>query len=81
MKEIKLKQPEICPKCRRKQFSQQIKNLRSTIAKERGWHCTQKELAVKLGVSRDAIARIETGILDLSQKMRDRIKEVYGVEL
>jgi len=55
-----------------------VATLRKTIAEHRGWPCTQKDLAGRVGVARITIQSIERGVLALSEQTARRIAEVTG---
>ena len=56
-----------------------FKKLRELISEAKGHTFSQSRFADVLGISRDTVASIEAGRLDVSPKMKDRILYQYGV--
>lgn len=55
-----------------------FKRLRKLISQSRGYCLTQAQFATALGITRDAVASVEAGRLEVSQKMKNRITLQYG---
>ena len=56
-----------------------IKNKIKVLRAERDW--TQKELANKLGITRQSVASIENGKYSLSLELAFKIARIFQVEL
>ncbi|AMM96048.1 helix-turn-helix transcriptional regulator [Bacillus pumilus] len=57
----------------------EIKNRIKVLRAERDW--TQKDLAEKLGVTRQTVAAIENGKYSLSLKLAFQIARIFEVDL